>query len=410
MQKGYKVFASAVSLAVMGVLSLALYYQLNLPNQFYVVQGERFVLQSGFGIRATGIADRVPLEVYSRSGNSYKVNLKVFGGINVKAVDVQVIERDTVIPGGNPFGIKMFTKGVMVVGTSDIDVGGKMANPAKECGIRVGDMILSINDEAVEMNEDLSKIISESGGRAMEVLIRRKEVEFKVVLTPVLSPLDNSFKAGVWVRDSSAGIGTLTYYDPLTGIFAGLGHGVCDVDTGNLMPLSKGEAVNVTITGVTKGAAGFPGELRGVFSSQKAMGVLIENSESGVFGSTTVFPALHEAVPVALKHEVKEGEAYIYTTINGNQPQKYTILIEKVNLTDAHPTKNMVIRITDEALLAVTGGIVQGMSGSPILQNGYLVGAVTHVFVNDPTRGYGIFAENMQAVAQRAARPLQSVS
>ncbi len=401
MKKVYRAFSGILSLTTIAMLSIAIFYQVSLPDKFYVVQGEQFRLSSGFGIQATGIADRLPIKVYSRSGNSYKVKLKVFGTVDIKSVNVQVIERDMVIPGGNPFGIKMFTEGVIVVGASDIDLGSQLVNPAKECGIRVGDIVLSINGEDVSMNEDLSRIINASNGRALEVLVRRKEVKFKVVLTPVKSPIDNTFKAGIWVRDSSAGIGTITYYNPETKIFGGLGHAICDIDTGDIMPLSKGEAVDVAITGITKGTTGFPGELRGIFSSLKATGILLVNSETGVFGTAETIPVTNAPVPVALKNEVQEGAATIYTTISGNQPKEYAITIEKVNLGDSNPTKNMIIRITDPALLEQTGGIVQGMSGSPIIQNGRLIGAVTHVFVNDPTRGYAIFAENMQETAKK---------
>ena len=208
----------------------------------------------------------------------------------------------------------------------------------------------------------------------------------------------------MWVRDSSAGIGTLTYLDPESGIFAGLGHGVCDVDTGTLMPLYSGEAVNVAITGVTKGESGSPGELRGTFSQEAPIGTLVKNEATGIYGQMDGIPDIlsqgGEPVAVAMRQEVHTGKAMIRTTISGDTPVEYEISIERVSLSEQNPTRNMVIRITDPRLLSATGGIVQGMSGSPILQNGKLVGAVTHVLVNDPTRGYGILIENMLETAQ----------
>ncbi|MDF2567582.1 MAG: stage sporulation protein, partial [Oscillospiraceae bacterium] len=206
---------------------------------------------------------------------------------------------------------------------------------------------------------------------------------------------DNTFKIGLWVRDSSAGIGTVTFYNPENSVFGGLGHAVCDVDTGQVMPIMSGEVVDVNINGVTRGSSGSPGELKGSFSSNKDSGSIAVNNETGVFGVLYQNPSNHSAIPIAMKQEVKTGKATIFTTVSGNTPQEYKINIEKVNLNDNSMTKNMVIKITDPELLQKTGGIVQGMSGSPIMQNGVLVGAVTHVFINDPTKGYGIFIENM---------------
>jgi stage IV sporulation protein B len=206
------------------------------------------------------------------------------------------------------------------------------------------------------------------------------------------------------VRDSSAGIGTLTWYNPETRVFTGLGHAVCDVDTGERMPLASGEAADAEITGCRKGRAGNPGELRGRFLSGHLIGTLKRNSASGIYGvlaDDVSFPGEGERVPVAARREVLPGRAEILTTIHGTEPERYEIYIERVD-SSVNSTRNMVIRVTDPRLLEETGGIVQGMSGSPILQNGKLVGAVTHVFVNDPSRGYAIFAETMLEEAEKS--------
>ena len=197
------------------------------------------------------------------------------------------------------------------------------------------------------------------------------------------------------MRDSSAGIGTITYYDPQTAQFGGLGHPICDVDTGEIMPLLSGQVVKVVINDVVKGTSGDPGELKGSFASSKDSGTITSNDETGVFGTLYSNPSQNAALPVALKQEITEGAAKIYTTVSGTTPQEYDIEIEKIDISDTGKTKNMIIKVTDPNLLEKTGGIVQGMSGSPIIQNGKLVGAVTHVLVNDPQRGYGIFIENM---------------
>ncbi len=206
----------------------------------------------------------------------------------------------------------------------------------------------------------------------------------------------------MWIRDSSAGIGTLTLYQPTTDVVAGLGHAICDVDTGEILPISSGDLVWANITGVIKGQSGAPGELIGEFTN-KHIGKVMINCEAGIYGIADKAPINAKSYPVAMRQEVRDGKATILCTVNGTEPKEYEIMIEKVNLSDSGTTKNMVIRVTDPELLEVTGGIVQGMSGSPILQDGKLVGAITHVFVNQPTRGYGIFAENMMDFAKKLA-------
>jgi stage IV sporulation protein B len=402
MKKAYRVVAAALSCAVLGLLGLALSLQVMLPDQYYVAQGEFFSLPGLYGIRASGFSQQMPLELVSRAGNSYRMQISLPGGAVVKTVSVQVIERDMVIPAGTPFGIKMFTEGVMVVGLSDLQSNGRSVNPAKEAGIKTGDVILTMNDKKVAYNEDVGKIVSESCGAPIEITLLRSGVQHTVRLVAVSASADGGYKAGMWVRDSSAGIGTMTYYNPSTGVFAGLGHAICDVDTGGVMPLASGEAVEVTITGINRGMSGFPGELKGIFSGTGVIGRLKLNGETGIYGIANRPPVGGQPVALATRSEIVPGNATIYATVEGKTPQAYSAQIEKISAVDANPTKNMVIRVTDQRLLDATGGIVQGMSGSPILQNGKLVGAVTHVFVNDPSRGYGIFAENMQRSVQEA--------
>ena len=213
-------------------------------------------------------------------------------------------------------------------------------------------------------------------------------------MTPVLDSTSGLYRAGVWVRDSGAGIGTLTYIDPETNAFAGLGHAVSDADTGQELALLSGEIVPVTVTGCRRGEVGSPGELRGEFLPG-SIGTIQSNSATGVYGLYTGDCSALEQLPAAHVQSVHTGAAEVLTTVTGSKPQRYAAVIERINLTSAEPNRNLLLRITDPALLEVSGGIVQGMSGSPILQDGALVGAVTHVFVNDPTRGYGILIENM---------------
>ncbi|MEG1774093.1 MAG: SpoIVB peptidase S55 domain-containing protein, partial [Oscillospiraceae bacterium] len=274
MKKSIRIAAAAAAVAMFGLLGVELSLAVMMPDTYYVAQGEQFGIHSSLGIRVTGLTQQMPLEVYSRAGNRYRMDLELPGGAAIKSVAVQVVERDMVIPGGRPFGIKMFTEGVMVVGMSDLDMNGRSVNPAKEAGIRTGDILLTMNGQKIAYNEDVGKIVSASGGSPIEVTLRRGTAQQTLHLQPVSSPADGSYKAGMWVRDSSAGIGTMTYYNPTTKIFAGLGHAICDVDTGDVMPLASGEAVDVTITGVNRGTSGFPGELKGMFSGSRPIGSL----------------------------------------------------------------------------------------------------------------------------------------
>jgi stage IV sporulation protein B len=340
------------------------------------------------------------------------MDLKLMGAFQVKTVEVKVVDRKTVVVSGRPFGIKMFTDGLMVVGASDIPTSAGRINPAKEAGIQAGDILLSVNNVRLTANERLGEMVDQSGGTPIEIRARRGNSFFTATVYPALSQGDGKYRIGVWVRDSSAGIGVMTYYDPGSGLFTGLGHAVCDVDTGELMPLSNGEIVRAQIVGCKKGLAGAPGELKGKFLPGGAMGTLLANTSSGVYGAAGahVEPyAQGVQMPLAMSHEVKTGEAAIYTTLEGETPKEYRVEIEKVMLGDA-AGQNMVIRVTDPELLEKTGGIVQGMSGSPIVQNGMLAGSVTQVFVNDPSRGFGIFAENIQNNAYHAQNLMGSAA
>ncbi len=325
---------------------------------------------------------------------SVSADTKLFGVIPLKKVNVDMFSDITLTPGGMPFGVKLYTKGVIVVGISGVETENGTKNPASDGGLMSGDVILAINDTQVNTTDEVASLIGKSEGKQLSFKISRDGKEEILQITPVFSKKDNMYKAGLWIRDSTAGIGTVTFISPENKSFAGLGHGICDVDTGELMPLLKGNVVDVKINGIKKGLAGTPGELKGFFSSGK-IGSLIGNTACGVYGILSELPDTSHSEPLhlGLKNEVTTGEASIYCTIN-EKPENFKAEIIKVNSNDSEQ-KNFVIKITDKRLLDATGGIVQGMSGSPIIQNGKLIGAVTHVLVNDPTKGYGIFIENM---------------
>lgn len=298
-----------------------------------------------------------------------------------------------VIPGGMAFGVKYYAKGAIVIGLCDVETASGLASPARDAGLATGDIITAAGGKEINRLEDLLELIQASNGKKIEIRYTRDGVEQQVFVTPVCDRANNEYRIGVWVRDSTAGIGTITFIDAPSKKFGGLGHGINDSTTGKLMPFGKGSIVDVTITGIVKGRKSVPGELKGEFSSDE-IGTLFSNTEAGVFGQYASLPEnLSAPVPVADDAELKTGKATVRTSVNGKL-EEYDIEIEEI-YPDSGNTKNFLIHVTDNRLLTLTGGIVQGMSGSPILQNGKLVGAVTHVLVNDPTRGFGIYISNM---------------
>lgn len=391
---------------VVGLFAFALYISTLLPDTFLVSRDAEIQI-AGMPFLRSGIPAGADAVASTAVGSSYNTELTIGGIIPVKTVRAQVVDQRVVQVCGTPFGIKMFANGAMVVGFSDIYTPTGYKNPAKTAGLQMGDVIVSVAGQPTKTNEDVANAIQNLAGTPAEVVFNREGKEHTVMLTAVKDSSAGTWRTGMWVRDSSAGIGTMTFVDNATGVFAGLGHSIHDVDTGATISLLKGEIVPVSITGVTKGSAGSPGELKGSFSSAVPTGTITVNGETGVYGQATAYLKGTD-MEVALAQEIKTGSAEIITTLDGQTPQRFSVQIEKVALSSDDPNRNMVLHVTDSALLEQTGGIVQGMSGSPIIQNGKLVGAVTHVFVNDPTRGYGIFAENMLETADHALAAQQA--
>lgn len=296
-------------------------------------------------------------------------------------------------PGGMPFGAKIISQGLTVVKFTDTE--GQNASSAYLAGIRQGDLITKINNSDIYTIEDFLKEVNKNNGNQMVFTVIRNDKELTFNVTPKYSKDDGKYKTGIWVKDSTSGIGTITYINPKTGEFGGLGHAICDSTTGKIIKLNRGIVMDVSINGVVKGQVGNAGELKGSFESKK-IGNLSKNTECGVFGvlaQNSIEPQ-RQPIKVGTKEEITEGDAYILCTLDKGKPQKYSIEISNIDKSNSS-TKNFRIKITDKELINRSGGIVQGMSGSPIIQNGKLVGAVTHVLINDPTCGYGIFIENM---------------
>jgi stage IV sporulation protein B len=301
-----------------------------------------------------------------------------------------------VIPLGHAIGVRINTDGVMVLGTGSFQgVCGETFRPSHNLLV-AGDLILEAGGVEIKNKEDFSEIIASSEGD-ITLVVRRADEEIEIILSPKTAAADNIRRIGAWVRDSTKGIGTLTFFNPATGEFGALGHGILDVDTRMLLSVRHGVIMPSTVTSVKRGARGMPGELEGHVHTHTMLGTITANSPNGIFGTLSPnndFQSLPR-FPIAQRTQTEEGPATILTNVFGSDVKEYEILIESINPNPSDETKGMVIRITDPELLRITGGIVQGMSGSPILQNGRIVGAITHVFVQDPTKGYAIFIENM---------------
>lgn len=337
------------------------------------------------------------VKVRANAIDTYQMDLKLFGVLPYKNVDIQVIQDKMLIPSGIPIGIYVKTNGVLVVGVGEFEnSSGETVSPAKYA-LQKGDYILKIDGEKVENKKQLIRLVEESEGEDMVLTIRRNDEITDVVIEPDINK-SNEWKLGIWIRDNAQGIGTMTY-EGTDHTFGALGHGINDVDTSILMNLEEGMLYKTEIVGITRGANGAPGELTGYieYDSDNVIGEITENTAEGIFGicdESRMEKSTYEPIPIALKQEIELGPAQIICSVSG-EPEFYDVEIVEVNLEHENVNRGIVIRVADEKLLTLTGGIIQGMSGSPIIQNGKLAGAVTHVLVNDSTKGYGIFIEEM---------------
>ncbi len=335
------------------------------------------------------------------SSKDFQVSYKLFGLFPFKSSQIEVMPSMKLLPGGQSIGVTLQAKGVMIVGQAPVlKKDGTKIFPAKEVGIETGDTIISINDQEVHSDQDVADIINEAGKSQMSVTLRIKhqnQIIDKNVKT-IYCEESKRYRIGLFVRDEAAGVGTLTFIDPISKKYGALGHVINDADTNQRIEVSNGRITSSTIYAVEKGSRGHPGEKLGTFvNGTQINGTIEKNSSVGIFGKLdghipTAF--FKEPIYVGWESEIREGPAKIYTVIHGEQIQEFDVKIERImhNRTDS---KNMVISVTDPKLIEITGGIIQGMSGSPIVQNGKIIGAITHVFINDSRRGYGVFIQNM---------------
>lgn len=375
----------------------------SIPDKLVIFEGENINIKKIFGINIKEENEDI-LETSSNSeitGEVGKKNLEVslFDKIAIKTVEVNTLPKTTVIPVGNIAGLKLYTNGVLVVGMSEIEgKDNRKYKPYENTQIQEGDTIIQINENIINSTQDLIEEVNKSEGENVNIKYIHGEETKECSIEPVKS-YDNQYKLGLWVRDSAAGVGTVTFYEPETKSFGALGHGITDIDTQQLINIASGEFVTTRILDIEKGEAGIPGRIQGTVENQENIGTIYKNTKFGIYGIVDNLSSLNidssKEMELALRDEIQTGKATILCSLDNRNVQEYEIEIEKIFKENNYDNKSMKIKITDPRLIEKTGGIIQGMSGSPIIQNGKFVGAVTHVLVNDPTQGYGIFGDIM---------------
>ncbi|MHB1315581.1 MAG: SpoIVB peptidase [Christensenellales bacterium] len=364
--------------------------------------GNAAVLQyNGETLRdVTGLPTDQSLTITASQGENASISLSLFGVVPIKTIAITVGGTDELYIGGQSIGVTMYTRGALIVGTTTIvEKDGTIRNPAEESGLKPGDVILQVGDESIDDADHLASLIDKMQGEQLVLKILRSGEYQMITVTAAKDENDGKYRLGLWVRDSTAGVGTLTFYVPGTKVFASLGHAITDVDTRENLLIKNGEIVRSRILDIRLGTKGTPGELHGSLESAKEpLGVLLTNTDFGIYGKlyedmeNTLYP---KPIPIGCQKDVHPGAATILTTVDDKGVKEYSCEITRVTPQSEPSPKGMVIRITDPDLLRLTGGIVQGMSGSPILQDGKIIGAITHVFVNDPTQGYGLYIDWM---------------
>lgn len=393
-QKKYRKFLWYALVGTLLSLFILIYGTMkdHIPDEIFVYADEETDWETFFQEPLISYDETVEV---SQNG-SYQIRCKWLGVLPLKTIKVHTVEKQEVLVSGSPVGIYMETKGVLVIDSGEItDREGIRRTPAEHI-IQSGDYICEIDGKVLTGKRQLMQLVRENQGEPMELQVIRHQETIKLEMTPVETE-DGSYKLGIWVRDNIQGIGTLTYVEP-NGTFGALGHGISDADTGERLEISDGDLYRADILSIRKGTAGTPGELRGVinYREENRIGTICGNSQYGIRGQLEPgkYSESMKKIPTGLKQEIQTGKAEIRCDI-GDGIREYQCEILEIDSNARDTNKCFVLRITDDDLLSRTGGIVQGMSGFPVLQNGKLIGAITHVFVNDPTKGYGIFIENM---------------
>ena len=365
-----------------------------IPKQIVLLEGENYKIRTLFGIDVIQTS-----AVVSENGNTSQVNLNMFGN-TVKQINVTRLENVEVIPVGKIIGLKLYTNGVLIVGMSEIEnVNHQKERPYENLNIQEGDTILKVNDLEIQTIENLQKEINKSDGKNIDLTILKEDGTIETSNIKPVKVSNTEYKLGLWVKDAATGVGTLTYYEPNSKSFAALGHGITDSDTDKLINIDSGNIVTSKVVSIQKGEQGKPGEIRGSIINQPTIGKVYKNTEFGIYGELTNLSNIKidysNKLEVALRDEIQEGNAKVLCSLDGNETKEYDIKIEKIYRDNNENNKSMLIEVTDKDLINKTGGIIRGLSGAPIIQNGKFIGAITNVLVNSPTKGYAIFGDIM---------------
>ena len=401
--------------AIISILLIALIYVsdiTNIPDSIILFKEEELNINTIFGmsiktleVSTKDIDTTQNGEIIQASSGSYanqeesiNVGINLFG-IKVKEVSVNVIDDVEVVPLGGLIGMKLYTNGVLVVGMSEIyGENNQVYKPYENSGIKEGDTITKINGEYIVSTDDMTECINASKGKEINITYIHNNKTLETKITPVETD-KNNYKVGLWVRDTAAGVGTATFYDKNTGNVAMLGHGILDVDTEELIDISDGKVTNTSVVSIIKGENGKTGRIQGIVEGEKEIGTISKNTYYGVYGKLYNVNELKRntsnSVKIALRNEIKTGEATLMCALDNGEVKEYTVEIQKIYLNNNSNNKSMLLKVTDKELLEKTGGIIQGMSGSPIMQNNKVIGALTHVLVQNPTQGYAVFSDIM---------------
>lgn len=366
-----------------------------IPESYVLLNNENFKYK-----RLPGITVSEVQETANNNYNTSNLEFRLFGSLPLKTSNITRIENIEVVPVGKIIGLKLYTNGVLIVGKSEIeDVNNNLIKPYENTDIKEGDTILSINEQEIESIDSLKKVVNQSKGKDLNLTILRNGTTFTSNIRAIKSK-NNDYKLGLWVKDAATGVGTMTFYEPNSKSFAVLGHGITDSDTDTLISIDYGELVTSKVVSIKKGEIENPGEIKGTILNQQTIGKVEKNTQFGIYGSLENLTSLNIDISkkkeVAPRDEITIGEAKILCSLDSNnKTEEYSIEIEKIYYDNNYTNKSMLIRITDEKLIEKTGGIIRGLSGAPIIQNGKFIGAITNVLVANPKLGYGIFADLM---------------
>lgn len=365
-----------------------------LPEEVTLLSGEKYSIKTLYGTEIIATS-----KTSKSSSEKIDVDVNLFGKINVKTISVNVLENIEVVPIGKIIGLKLYTNGVLIVGMSEIEnINNEMEKPFENVDIQEGDTIIKVNETEIDSIESLKEEVNNSNGGTINLTLVRDGSVLTSNIVPTQTE-ENEYKLGLWVRDAATGVGTITYYEPETKQFAALGHGITDSDTDKLIDIESGELVTSNIISIKKGESGIPGEIKGSILNGLTIGNVNKNSIFGIYGELTNLSSLNidnsKIMKIALRSEIKTGKASVICNINGKETKEYSINIDKIYLDNDSSNKSFIITVTDKELIEKTGGIIRGLSGAPIIQNGKFVGAVTNVLVQDPKIGYGVFADLM---------------